>query len=156
LTAASKWQLIYMGDAYFDPILRSGIRANSLAWLLEYKKEAGDTVECDYLWFVPADDCPMDMEVPTLDALVAVGQFFAFSEIGDFDYSGHETSTNRLSRSLALHGRTKLKPAIENRLYFYLESCDAVNRISEVHGAATNLQMIVSLSYLPQYISPLE
>lgn len=159
LTAAEKWQLLYLGDIFWDPSLRTGVDINTLVLKLEYVKDAaGDIARCDYIWLAPTDESVLEVALPNYDVTVALGQFFVSSDIDDFEYTAIENAVPDLLIPGVRHGRLKLMPGVINRLYFYMDSYDGTDNICEVDNATPNapLTMKVTLDHMPQYVSPLE
>jgi len=161
----NEWELIYLGDIYMDAYVRSGLNPYLLGISIEYKKQSGDTVKCDCIWLVPKTEPQMRLDAPTALPsfhVLSPGQWWAAAKIDDFDYLAIEediAATIYYRSALNLRGGyMTLQPNADNRLYFACISFDHGTdlRVYEAHGAATPLQMIVSATYLPQYISPLE
>lgn len=153
-TIASKWQLIKLGEVNFDFYRRAGYPAEFLVIQAEYEKDPADTARLDFIWPVPKDEPQMYLDNTSL---TQVGEWWAMGQTDDFDYAGAEDATPEWDHWLYVKGvPMTLAPFKENRLYFVCESYDSPDTIYEAHGAATDLQMLVSVDYLPQYISPLE
>jgi len=159
LKAASKWQLLYLGDVFWDPSLRTGVDISTLVLKLEYQKDAaGDIARCDYVWLAPVDESMIEITVPSFLVTCAVGEFFASSDVDKFEYTALENATPDLLVPGVRHGELRLRPGVINRLYFYMDSYDGASNLSEVDNATPNapLTMKVTIDYLPQFVSPLE
>lgn len=158
--AGALFQLVDLGTFHMPPVdLRSGATTGNLHYKVEYAKDDNDTAECDYILIVPVDECVSIGDLGFSDSLVE-GEYFAFEDAADFAYAAAETSGAVYTRALAVKGTfLRLVPNITNRLLFSVDTKVVPNgpqAINEVHGASTNLQMKITIDYLPQYISPLE
>jgi len=160
---ASTWELLHLGSINASPMIRAGYNAAHLFVRVEYQKDAADTAELDFIWLVPKQEPQMRLECfPTLDNFLRTGTFWGIGNDEDFDYSGKEDPIDAPTGwkgTLVVHGSIMaLEPRIENRLYLTCISWNlgATRKEYECHGAATDLQMIVNINYLPQYMSPLE
>ncbi|HUV74816.1 MAG TPA: hypothetical protein VMW79_10940 [Anaerolineae bacterium] len=162
---ASTWQLIYLGEINFDKFLRSSTVANDLYLTIEYAKDAVDTVSLDCMWLLSKTEPEARLHCAEGDWL-GMPHYWAMDRTEDFDYEEKEytpVATVTVLGELCLQGDViTLTPnmVVGQRLYFSCESVDTAaapdEREWEGHGVGTDLQMIVNLSYLPQYRSPLD
>lgn len=156
----SSWQLVYLGQMYFDQFNRSGRDPDNVYLTVEYEKDASDRVDCDFVWLIPNDEPRMMLEAPKSplsSRALAVGEEWVVSSVEDFDYVCKETpGTSEWNFRFNLHGEImSLQPNVDNRLYFSCISLVTTTEEWECHST-TDLSMKVTLDYLPQYISPLE
>jgi len=154
----SKWELVYLGTVDPVPFIRSGIDPVRYAIFVEYQKQAADTAELDVIWLVPKDEPEMRLDPPSSD-YITVGQWWAEGQDEDFNYLGLEQNTPPIEWIEPPHlmgQHMTLVPRKENRLYLSCTTFDVTDDVWEAHGAATDLQMIVNIDYLAQYISPME
>jgi len=153
----NKWQMIHLGNINLGHFLRAGVEPVSLSIGVEYAKDIADTVELDAIWLVPKMEPGLRLESAPQTSL-AVGEWWAIDSTEEFNYDGIERNIPPPSWVIGLNvsGAMTLKPWEDNRLYFVCLTKNVQDTIYEAHGAATDLQMIVSINYLPQYISPLE
>lgn len=157
------WVLIKLGSINAAPFIRQGYNPAFLYIQVEYQKDAADIARMDVLWLVPKDEPQMRLDVHPALNLLSQGMFWAIGRDEDFDYSGKEDPINAPTgwkgELTKAGGPMTLAPSLENRLYFVCVSYDVAataGKEYECHGAVNDLQMIVSIKYLPQYISPLE
>lgn len=156
LAVANKWLLADLGKLYWDPLVRSGITEPDVTWTIEYEKDASDLAELDYVLLLPADESALWLD--DLGASFLVDHAFVISEVADFPYMQIEqVSTTTIKQAMSLKGGfLKLQPNAAHRIYFVANTDDLVDIVNEVHGTTTDLQMKITIDYLPQYISPLE
>jgi len=160
-TEPSVWQLIYLGTIHHSEFIRAGVTPLELAPLVEYQKDAADTVKLDFICLLPRDE-PETRLTAFIHSTWPVGNFCTASMNADFDYTGIEdAATNAKLTMVELAGEyMRLEPRRENRLLFVGKTAytGAVPNDTdyEAHGAVTDLQWRIYLDYLPQYISPLE
>lgn len=160
----NQWQMVYLGEVNLDKFLRAGFVAAIFYVAVEYAKDAADTVRLDCIWLLPKTDPETRLHTVAADWLV-VGQYWAIDRTEDFDYEEKEGVgiVAATQGELCLQGDVPtLSPhrVHGQRLYFCCESIDTGptpdERVWEAHGAATDLQLRVDVSYLPQYQTPLD
>jgi len=164
-TLPDQWQLTYLGEINLDKYLRDNQSAHDCSVTVEYAKQAADTVRLDCIWLLPKSEPETRLHVPDDDWGYYVYDLWVFSRDGDFDYQAKEewSGAEYLSKGeLYLQGDDfSLTPrrTVGQRLYMSIESVDTVpvpdERVWEAHGAGT-LRLRVDISYLPQYLSPLD
>ncbi len=162
---ASTWQLLRLGQVILDSDLYpEGDTLSQWVYRVEYKKDAADTVKCDYVMLLPEDesvfraDGAYFISLPTnYDLLEVDGQKdFPASYIVD-------SGTGDFYAHVALKGNyLTLQPNRINRVYFKLLNVtsgtdpwdDHFDLINDDGAPASRFYVVVY--YLPQFISPLE
>ena len=158
LTVANKWQMVDLGPIVMPPCaLRTGVSVISVTYTLEYQKVNAAVVWADYLLLLPRDESITEIDVGDSGQALLVGTFFVYDGVGDFRYWATEDAANLYRTPADLRGvYPTLEPNVDNRLIFHITSYDGADRRDEVHGAITDLQLKITINYLPQYLSPLE
>jgi len=155
----NKWELLYLGPVDWGRFFRTGVTATTVDLLVQYEKDAADTVRLDCLWLVPRTEPRMRLQHTAANS-VPVGSFWVTGQTESFDYLGEESGVPAWAEAIMLVGKPMtLCPNVENRLYFTCETFDSPDTIWEAHaiaGAPPSVEMIVNIDYLPQYTSPLE
>lgn len=155
LPVADKWQRIDLGDVDWDKFL-GGFPDAQATFRLEYSKDATDTAECDYITFMPIDESLAYGDVISKAQLWAVSDTFVMDRTLAHPYQTIDLISAETDPRVQARSELRLKPGLLNRIYFAVESYDGTDVIDEVHGATTDLQMRITIDYLPQYLMPLE
>jgi len=159
-----EWQMIYLGEVNADRFLSQGVVPSFWQIGVEYQKDAADTVRIDCICLVSKAEPEMRLHRLSPDWVLELG-YWAFDRTEDFDYQSKENlGATALVASSAhvLQGDPMtgaIGPPEGQRFYFtYEEVSWAVpgQRYWIAHGAVVTPTMIVTMSYLPQYLSPLD
>lgn len=150
ISTANEWEALDLGTIYLDPALRSGLELAHFEIRVDYEKDAGDEVELDCIILLPEDEA-----ITGLDNLSTLQAYHVIDATGDFFGAAIETYPSAFYGPMYAQGGLTLRPEQQQRLIFLLRW---VKRWDIVHKTLTpNGEFVIKeMTYLPQFISPLE